>query len=161
MRYRLLVSGLVGGIVVVGVVWAFVQERQFASILGFHLAMGWWLFPRRVFPAVSFDPWALATGAICVVLLAAGLHSFLSWLQASLGSPDGETDGGRQSPWRFRWTASILTLIVLAFAIGICGVGIAHQIGWLVTDPHPLVARKKEKAVTPFVPPRHETGSKG
>jgi hypothetical protein len=103
--------------------------------LVYHFVFGWWLYPARVGPQVTVNWPGTITAALCLLLLAVGLHRFLRWLAAGLSSG--------AVAWKFRWTAGILALVVVTFAAGICVVGITHQAAWLLTDPHPLIQQER------------------
>ena len=42
-------------------------------------------------------------------------------------------------PWRLRWTASIVVIVVLLFASGIGMIVVIHETGWLVTAKEPII----------------------
>jgi hypothetical protein len=95
-----------------------------------NLVVGWAFYLYRVVPQVRVSWPGVLTGGACLVLLAFGLHRFLRWLH-------GQRPAAR--PWPARWTGTVLALVVLMFAAGIAGVGIAHQTAWLVTSPEPII----------------------
>lgn len=94
------------------------------------LAFGWWRFLTRVIPQQHVNVSGLLTAAICVTLLLAGLHGFLSWFVGAWNA--GQPDARR---WRFRWTAIALGLALLMFVAGTAFVGVVHQTIWLATSP--------------------------
>ncbi len=99
----------------------------------FHLVCGWVLFLVRVLPQVRLDPAGILVAVVCLVGLAVGLHLFLRWLSAH--RPAAATQPPR---WRPRWTALVLSLVVLMFTAGISAVGITHQATWLLTSRPPI-----------------------
>ena len=91
--------------------------------------------------------WAgVATGIALLVLLAAGAHLFLGWLADQVRDPSRSEDPGER-PWKPRWTAALVSLVVLMFVAGLATAGIAHQVGWLLTSGEPLVASSGRHAV--------------
>lgn len=108
--------------------------------LAFHLAIGWTLFLARVAPLTKVDPGGIATALLCLGLLAAGAHAFLVWLHGAIRGPEHR--------WPFRWTASLVGVVVVMFAAGMATAGVAHQVGWLVgsgerlTDGNMIVGRR-------------------
>ena len=95
-----------------------------------YLAAGWAFFLARVGPGIKVDPGGLAVAFGSLMLLAALTHSFLAWLRRQSGA----------SPWKARWTASLVAGLVLMFAAGIAAAGMAHQTGWLFSSPEPWVS---------------------
>ncbi len=66
-----------------------------------------------------------------------------AWLAREVQNARGTAVlGGRL--WSIRWTASLVTLIVLMFMVGLAATGIVHQVGWLIAsrrsvlEPKPL-----------------------
>jgi hypothetical protein len=98
----------------------------------FELVAGWAIFLVEVLPRVRPNPAAIGLGALCLVLATAGVHSFAGWFR-SARRPEA-------TPWRLKWTISLVGLFVLAFTAGIAFVGVAHQTAWLATAPEPLIA---------------------
>jgi prepilin-type processing-associated H-X9-DG protein len=88
---------------------------------------GWVMYLVRVAPGVTVSVGGVGMGVACLVLLAAGSHVFLRWLAGEV-APTGR-------PWRPRWTAMLLALVLLMFVAGIAATGVVHQVGWLVTSP--------------------------
>jgi prepilin-type N-terminal cleavage/methylation domain-containing protein/prepilin-type processing-associated H-X9-DG protein len=106
--------------------------------LGFNLVFGWALYLARVVPQVRPDWGAIATGGLCLVGFGWGLHRLLTWIYEETRAADGEEEAPPRR-WRRRWTASLVALIVLMFVAGISTVGVAHQVGWLLTSKEPLL----------------------
>ncbi|MEZ0229979.1 MAG: hypothetical protein ACAI25_15250 [Planctomycetota bacterium] len=94
------------------------------------LLVGWVAFARDTAAKVTVNPAAVATFAVTLALVTAGVHFFASWLRRSM-RPEAP-------PWRGRWTAALVALFVLAFVAGIAAVGIVHQTAWLATSPDPF-----------------------
>lgn len=96
------------------------------------LSFGWWRFLTRVIPQQHVSVSGLFTAGVCLILLLAGLHGFLSWLARAWNA--GRSDAQR---WRFRWTASAIGLTLLMFVAGTAFVGMVHQSIWLATSSEP------------------------
>lgn len=105
--------------------------------IGFALLFGWVVYLFETLPQISVSVSGVLSAVICLGLLGAGLHAFLSWFYRSL--PQKEEDVEPRGPWQVRWTASLLGLFMLMFVAGTATVGFAHQTAWLVTSPEPLV----------------------
>jgi hypothetical protein len=109
------------------------------------LPLGWIRFLIRVLPQVTFNP-ALAIQTIVLATFAVGLtHWLLGWLYRAVQSDETETE----QPWRWKWTFSSLTIVMLAFVVGISMVSIVHQSYWLTRheEPwyvHPTFLRRSE-----------------
>ncbi len=109
---------------------------EFLILVVGHGGFGWLLFPFHVVPAIHWNPMAITSAVICIAVLLVGLHSFMIWLSCSW-----QAGGGGAIPWRKSWTASLLSLVVLAFIAGTAMVGATHQIAWLSTSPEPWITR--------------------
>lgn len=101
-----------------------------------NLAFGWIAFLARVVPEVKVGWGGVATGVVCLTLLVAGSHRFLGWVYEQTRG-EGEPTVKR---WHWRWTGSLVAVIVLMFVAGLATVGVAHQVGWLVTSKEPLAS---------------------
>jgi prepilin-type processing-associated H-X9-DG protein len=101
-----------------------------------YLIVGWIIFTARVVPQVRIGWGGVTTGIICLILFAAGLHAFLDWYSKETRVEGDQATRG----WKWRWTASLVALIVLLFVAGLSTVGIAHQVGWLLTSKEALFA---------------------
>jgi hypothetical protein len=131
MRSRLIEIGVVLSIILV---LGCLLGCFFPLQVLYYLAAGWAYYLYRVVPEVRVSWSGVATAAVCLALLAVGLHRFLRWLYAARA--EGLERPARQ--WPLRWTATILGVVVLMFVSGIAAVGITHQTAWLVTSPEPL-----------------------
>jgi hypothetical protein len=98
------------------------------------LVFGWASFIARVLPKVRVYWPTIIVGVTAFVLFTVGLHWFLAQFRQA------ETPAGEPLPrrWKFRWTAAIVAMVVVAFAAGISLVGIVHQVGWLANSKEPL-----------------------
>src|SRR5262249_49375232 len=56
--------------------------------------------------------------------------------------------GGAKEPadrrWRWRWTGWLVGGVVLMFVAGLAAAGVAHQVGWLITSPEPIVENPRQ-----------------
>lgn len=95
-----------------------------------RLLFGWITFLPNRLPQATVDWSGVGTMALCLGLSAAFAHSFCSWVWKG---------GGRSELWRPRWTAAGLAAVMLMFVSGMAVTGVAHQIGWLIHSPEPLV----------------------
>lgn len=105
----------------------------------FFLVAGWAHYLYRVLPQVKVDASAAATAAACLIFLTVGSHRFACWIYPFLArspTPDGSESLRR---WPARWTAWIITGVVLMFVAGLATVGFAHQTAWLLFTPEKLV----------------------
>ncbi len=99
------------------------------------LLFGWVVYLYRVLPEVRTNWWGLATAIACLVPLAIGTHLFLAWFSRQ---PD-DAKAVLERRWRWRWTGWLIAGVVLMFVAGLAAGGVAHQIGWLINAPEPLV----------------------
>ena len=96
------------------------------------LFTGWVRYLARVVPRTALSSDGILTGVVCLVLLTFGLHAFLRWIYGEIRREDGQP-----AAWKFRWTSSIVLVVVLMFASGIAAVGIVHQSTWLLSSNRP------------------------
>jgi hypothetical protein len=109
---------------------------------------GWAFYMARVLPQLKFNWSGVATGMICFVGFACGLHAFLGWFCRHWAerpeiAPTGlkaDFDPMPRRRWKRRWTAAVVMLVFVSFATGMAATGIAHQVGWLITETHPLLS---------------------
>ena len=99
------------------------------------IVFGWASFIARVLPQVRVYWPTIIMGVTAFSLFTVGLHWFLAQFRRA-ETPDGEALPRR---WKFRWSAAIVAMVVVAFAAGISLVGIVHQVGWLANSQEPLV----------------------
>lgn len=107
-------------------------ELVFIELPG-TLLLGWVPFLQRVAPEIGVDVGGVITGLVSLAAFTIGLHAFLAWLHR-------ETRAPTSASWRWRWTLSIVGVIVLMFAAGISAVGLTHQSYWLANSPEPWVS---------------------
>ena len=93
-----------GVVAALGVALASACWPAFEAVL--CLAFGWVAYSMRVLPRVTIAWDGVATGVVCLVLFAIGLHRTLGWLTREVRSARGApVDASRA--WSARWTASI------------------------------------------------------
>lgn len=103
-----------------------------------NLLVGWFFYLWRTLPAVSVKWEGVATAVVCLAGFAVGLHLFLRWLVGESEKDEG-LDGLPRPKWKARWTAGIVGLVLLLFVSGLAATGLAHQAGWLLASPEPIV----------------------
>jgi len=94
----------------------------------FHLLLGWIFFSVRTLPNVSINPMQ----CLFAVLLVFGVFGSLYWFGRSLTQD-------RAIVWNAKHTGFAVELVVASFVVGLGATGVAHQIGWLVRSPDPLI----------------------
>lgn len=102
---------------------ALLLGEYFLPVTG-QLAVGWAVFMVDVLPKVSVDGQGVLFLAVLIGLAGVVGHRFCRWLAAD-------------RPWRPRWTAAGLTLVLVLFAAGMAFTGVVHQVGWLIRNPLP------------------------
>jgi len=98
------------------------------------LAIGWIHFLMGVLPEVTFQWGAIAETLAVAAALGVGTHLLLRRLWRQLRAEEAES-----RPWPVRWSVSLVSLVVLLFSATMATVGIGHQVGWLMSDPEPLL----------------------
>lgn len=99
----------------------------------YHMLAGWLYYLFRTLPEVHPQWSAILTFLVAILALLYLLHSFLRWLSKKLA------DTAAPATWRWSWTIKCVTLVLLAFAAGICAVGMVHQVGWLTSSKYPVI----------------------
>jgi len=111
----------------------------------FWLLFGWARFLWRVAPEITMNWIGLLTAIVCLALLMGGSQLLLQSLARQMPNP-GTTEDAPARRWPFRWTLSLIGVVVLMFVAGISAVGITHQTAWLINSPEPLVDSSSEAA---------------
>ncbi len=93
-------------------------------LLAWGLVSGVWAYPAEVLPRVRPGAAALVTGALALAITGVGAHLTASWLHRERR--------GAEARWKPRWTAAMLALFFLTFAVAIDAAALAHQTLWLV-----------------------------
>jgi len=109
----------------VGFVWDFVEPLLFGG------AVCLVRFSRER----TIDVPATAMFLLGSTALGVGFHFFARWVS---DESQRQLNVANVAPWRLRWSATIVALVVIFFLAGICAVGIFHQSTWLMTDPEGL-----------------------
>ena len=99
--------------------------------LAIAIVFGWIIYLNGVFPKIRVNWDGVATGVVCLVLIAIGSHLFLGWLYAQ----EREVKDSIDRRWPWRWTGWLVATVVLMFVAGLAAGGVAHQIGWLIRSP--------------------------
>ena len=108
------------------------------------LLFGWLSFFARVIPQVRVYWPSVILGTTAFVTFTIGLNWFLrQFTPPSVAASNAQP---ASQGWRFRWTAAIVAMVVVAFAAGISLVGVVHQVGWLANSQAPMI----EEAVEPY-----------
>lgn len=103
---------------------------NWAPELVIHLVSGWVSHSATVLPKVTVNWSGVGMMVACVALAAAFGHRFAGWLWQGTGHAE---------PWKIRWTMTGLGMLVLMFGAGMAFTAVAHQTGWLLRSPVPLV----------------------
>jgi len=96
------------------------------------LAFGWLDFLLRNVHRVSINPTAVISGIVFIAIAVAAIHG----CGASLCRATSPTSRS-QRRWHFRWTLTVLAVVVLMFVVGLSTVGLARHLGWLLSSKQP------------------------
>jgi prepilin-type processing-associated H-X9-DG protein len=103
--------------------------------LALSVAFGWVFYLARVVPEIKVGWGSVLLAVLCLIGFSAGSHAFLRWLYAQAMTTPPE--GARR--WSPRWTAALVSVVVLMFVAGMATAGVAHQMAWLFTADEPFV----------------------
>jgi len=103
-----------------------------------RLAFGWVSYLVRVVPKVTISGDGVFTGVFCLILFTVGLHLFLRWFHREIQTTAGSPNHGSRR-WSPRWTASLVSIVVLMFVTGISAAVVMHQVGWLLASRRSLL----------------------
>jgi hypothetical protein len=81
-------------------------------------------------------------GGVALVAAIGVTHGLARWLWHAC-APAEET---RLRPWRFRWSLSMVFLVVFVFAAGIAMVVTVHEVGWLFSTDEPMITSSMSAA---------------
>jgi len=98
------------------------------------LAVGWVQFLARVLPRLTWDKNSVVLAVIAFALFTLGVH----WLCRALVRWRGS-----ERPWKFGGSVAVALSVVVAFAAGICMIGVVHQSGWLMASEQPMMVEKE------------------
>lgn len=121
---------VVAVLLILGVLLVLIPEFTAFLEIAVALLVGWARFAGEVLPKVTWNPAGLGLAVLCLGAAAVVGHRFCAWLWKG---------SGHETPWRPRWTAAGLSAIVVLFAAGMAFTGVAHQVGWLLRSPLPLM----------------------
>ncbi len=108
------------------------------------LLFGWVIFPIRTLPQMTFEPAAFAVAFAALAVLLVVAHRLGRWFYAHA---QAAAQTSTSPPWRFRWTASIVVMILSVFAVGIGLIVVIHETGWLLTSKEPIITSSVRGAV--------------
>jgi len=92
-------------------------------LMDFSMAYGWITFiPNRI-SRMTVNWSGVWMMVLCLLLTAGFAHSFWSWLWRGTG---------RAEPWRKKWTATGITVVVLMFVSGMAVTGVDQQVRQLL-----------------------------
>jgi len=94
------------------------------------LLFGWFSFLHRNLPGVAVNVVGVATGVV-VFALTLGVVHWLGWSWRR---------GGVRTPWRFRWSLTVVLAVMVLFAAGFSMIGLARHVGWLFSTTAPTFA---------------------
>lgn len=96
----------------------------------FHLLFGWLFYLREVVPAVTVFWPSIITGILAFFFVLVGLHSAIKWYKKNKSDVAPESGDA----WKFRWSAAVALLVLIAFVAGMAMTGLIHQLYWLSRD---------------------------
>jgi hypothetical protein len=125
----LIVVAMVGGFILL----LFVSGPMADAILSAVAALltGWLFFLGRTLPAMSWNWSAIGFAALASAAILILMHRLGGWLWRSRTPATGT--------WRWGWTAGAFAVVWLIFGYVLATVGIAHQLGWMLSSEEPLV----------------------
>ena len=103
----------------------------------FYLIGGWIVFLRRTLPGVRWNPAAIGSGVVVLVVITGLVHvgglSFVRRIRASRSSvesiaPTGSRDHKPDFRWSFRMTTCVLASVLALFAAGLGVVGVVSHV---------------------------------
>lgn len=110
--------------------------------LGFYITCGWVLFLRRIGAEVEVDWVNVAFSVTMLVVFTVGMHSFLKWFYSAIANRERKHKSDEAAPgssravfWRWRWSVSLVAIVVMMFVAGISITGIVHQFVWWAQSP--------------------------
>jgi prepilin-type processing-associated H-X9-DG protein len=111
--------------------------------LAFAIAVGWVFYLARVVPEIRIGWGGVLMAVVCLVGFSAGSHAFFGWLYSQVRATPPE--GARR--WSPRWTAALVSVVVLMFVAGMATAGVAHQMAWLFTADEPFAGTSRGAAM--------------
>src|SRR5436309_2896101 len=106
-----------------------------AFLICSNLVLWLWNGERSSFSRLPLIRCGKPVSLIYALLLIAGSHLFLRWLYREM---KGANDASNRDTWKWRWTLSGFSIVVLMFAAGIAVTGVAHQVTWMSRSGEPL-----------------------
>jgi hypothetical protein len=102
-------------------------------IFAFHLLIGWIGFLTRVVPLMHVNGAGAASAIVCLAGVLLLGHAMARWFWR-----DGGLAARHGTPWKLKWTAAGVAVIVLLFVAGIGATGVTHQSVWLAKSDRPM-----------------------
>jgi hypothetical protein len=130
------IAATLGILLLIGLAALFREEPRL-------LAAGWALFLWHNLGLVTVNPAGVATGLVAILLLLGVTHYLGRWCY---GVMPGGVDAPRRQ-WRFRWSLSVVILLFVMFAAGFSAIGIARQLGWLISSNEPVYVERVDYKV--------------
>lgn len=103
----------------------------------FTLLFGWVAFLNRTGERIHWNFDLIGMGLLCTVIGLVVAH----WLFKGLVRAAGEARG-KSWRWPVKWTCCGAGILGLVFLVGMAVGGIVHQIGWIHSNPEPLMEQK-------------------
>ncbi|MCC6125150.1 MAG: DUF1559 domain-containing protein [Pirellulales bacterium] len=100
----------------------------------FYVLFGWIVFLKNTLPQASVEPAAIAVGAAALTAMIVLLHLFSRGLYRQIHRERPDCP-----PWKFRWSISIVFLVVSLFTAGICLLVMIHETGWLLMSDKSII----------------------
>ncbi|QDV15513.1 hypothetical protein Pan153_01270 [Gimesia panareensis] len=115
----------------------------FPFVVGYHLLVGWFQYLQRVMNSQALALGQVVWFIIVLAVIVTGLHLVLKqsyrWRQR-VQTPAPEAVP--LSPWRKRWTSSVLILLLILGGSGLAAVEISQQVRSMATSDEQLVTRQ-------------------
>jgi len=94
------------------------------------VTVGWVQFLLRVAPRITWDRKAIVLALTTFAFFTLGVQWLgRAWLRSRRSNRN----------WRFGWSLGVSTAVIVAFAAGICMIGMTHQTGWLLSGTEPII----------------------
>ncbi|HEX4591236.1 MAG TPA: DUF1559 domain-containing protein [Gemmataceae bacterium] len=98
------------------------------------ILFGWAQFLGRVLPRIAWERNAVVLGLVTFALFTLGVHlAGRRWFRARPAN----------RPWKAGWSLAASAAVVVAFAAGICLIGVTHQSAWLLRADEPMMIQKE------------------
>src|SRR5262249_21154673 len=102
-------------------------------VIAWNLLVGWLLVAYRASSLIDWNLAGIATGIMCVALLAPALHYFGVWMYREVRAKQDRADW--PAAWRWKWTLCLIGATMLMFIAGLVGVGLYRTTSWFLDTP--------------------------